>query len=121
MITTTRQQDAKALLQHVYNAFNAHDIDTAFEAIHADVVWANGMEGGLVNGHDGVRDYWSRQWSYIDWHVKPVNFEEVEEGVVLVDVNQIIRDFSGNIVSIKDVQHIFQIEDGLVTTMRILQ
>jgi hypothetical protein len=24
--------------------------------------WANGMEGGHVVGHDGVRNYWTRHW-----------------------------------------------------------
>jgi len=23
-------------------------------------MWANGMEGGHVHGHDGVRNYWTR-------------------------------------------------------------
>jgi hypothetical protein len=36
-----------------------------------DVVWANGREGGHVLGREGVRSYWSRQWSVIDRHGEP--------------------------------------------------
>ena len=111
--------DSRELLLHIYSAFNARDIDTAFEVIHPEAEWANGMEGGLVLGHEGIREYWSRQWSYINWHVTPMNFERDDAGHFVVDAHQIIRDLSGNIVSIKDVQHVFYIEDGLIRNMRI--
>ena len=31
-----------------YAAFNQRDIDRALSAMHADVEWENGMEGGFV-------------------------------------------------------------------------
>ena len=34
----------RELLQHLYAAFNDQDVDRAFEVIHPDAVWANGME-----------------------------------------------------------------------------
>ena len=45
------------LLLRGYTAFNARDIDTILSWMHPDVEWANGMEGGYVHGHDGVRAY----------------------------------------------------------------
>ena len=118
-MTISQDLDYRELLQYVYNSFNARDIDAALEVIHPQADWANALEGGLVQGHSGIREYWSRQWSYMDPHVKPVNFETDEEGKFVVDANQIIRDLKGNIVSIKDVQHVFQIEDGVIRNMRI--
>ena len=56
-------------LKHVYQSFNARDMDSALAAMHEDVIWANGMEGGYVYGRDGVRTYWTRQWAIIDPHV----------------------------------------------------
>ncbi|HEY9049689.1 MAG TPA: nuclear transport factor 2 family protein [Ohtaekwangia sp.] len=111
--------DVRELLHYVYTSFNARNIDAALEVIHPDADWANTMEGGLVKGHEGIRDCWSRQWSYIDPHVKLIDVEVDEEGRVVADAHQIIRDMTGAIVSIRDIQHIFEIEDGLLRTMRI--
>jgi hypothetical protein len=109
----------RELLQHLYIAFNEQDADRALEVIHPDAVWANGMEGGLLKGHQSIREYWARQWSYITWHVRPMRFEMTDPEYVVVEAHQIIRELSGDIVSIRDLQHIFQIEDGLVKTMAI--
>ena len=43
--------------ERVYVSFNARDIDATLGAMHADVEWPNGMEGGYVYGHAAVRDY----------------------------------------------------------------
>lgn len=110
---------SRELLQQVYNSFNARNIDSALEVIHPHVDWANGFEGGFVQGHEELRSYWLRQWEFIDPYVKPVGFAQDGDGNVVVDAHQIIRDLSGNIVSIKDVQHVFHIEDGYILTMRI--
>ncbi len=59
------------LLTIVYTAFNARDIDTALTTMHPDVEWPNGWEGGCVTSHQGVRDYWTRQWAAINPHVDP--------------------------------------------------
>ena len=55
----------------LYQAFNSRDIDGALSVMRADVIWANGMEGGFVYGHEGVREYWTRQWQQIDPRVEP--------------------------------------------------
>jgi SnoaL-like domain len=44
----------------VYAAFNARDIETVLAALHPDVDWANGMDGGGVLGRADVRAYWTR-------------------------------------------------------------
>ena len=109
----------RELLQHLYVAFNEQDVDRALEVIHPDAVWANGMEGGLLNGHQDIREYWLRQWSYITWHVRPMRIEMTDPENIVVEAHQILRDLSGNIVSIRDLQHIFEIEDGLIKKMGI--
>ncbi|MGH9765311.1 MAG: nuclear transport factor 2 family protein, partial [Blastocatellia bacterium] len=54
------------LLSDVYNKFNARDIDAVLAALHPEVDWPNGWEGGRVHGHAEVRDYWTRQWKELD-------------------------------------------------------
>jgi hypothetical protein len=51
------EPDVRALLTRVYAAFNAHDLETVLAALHPDVDWANGMDGGRVHGVSNVRDY----------------------------------------------------------------
>ncbi len=43
------------ILEHLYERFNARDIDGVLVALADDVAWANGMDGGHVHGHEGVR------------------------------------------------------------------
>ena len=46
-------------LEHLYERFNARDMEAVLATMHRDVMWANGMEGGHVYGRDGVRNYWT--------------------------------------------------------------
>ena len=109
----------RRLLEKAYAAFNARDIERALAAMHADVEWPNGMEGGSVYCHGGVRDYWSRQWGLISPHVEPLRFSPDEAGRIVVDVRQIVRDRAGNIMADEMVQHVYLFEDGLVRSMKI--
>lgn len=102
------------LLKHVYDRFNARDMETVLAAMHEDVIWANGMEGGHVHGREGVRSYWTRQWAMVDPHVEPVAFAQGPEGEVVVEVHQVVRDLNGNLLADKMVGHMFRIENGLI-------
>jgi len=102
------------LLEHLYDRFNARDMEAVLATMHLDVMWANGMEGGHVHGHDGVRNYWTRQWPIIDPQVEPANFSAGADGATNVEVHQTVRDLKGNVMSDKMVGHIFRVEDGLI-------
>lgn len=106
--------DEIELLKRVYDRFNARDMETVLAAMHEDVIWANGMEGGHVYGRDDVRSYWTRQWAMIDPHVDPVAFSRSHEGEVFVEVHQVVRDLAGNLLADKLVGHLFRIDDGLI-------
>src|SRR5215469_895581 len=102
------------LLKRLYDRFNARDMETVLAALHEDVIWANGMEGGHVRGREGVRNYWTRQWAMVDPHVEPVAFAEGPKAEVTVEVHQVVRDLRGNLLADKMVGHIFRVENGLV-------
>jgi ketosteroid isomerase-like protein len=106
--------DEIEFLKRIYDRFNARDMETALAAMHQDVMWANGMEGGHVHGREGVREYWTRQWSMMNPHVEPIGFSEGLDGEVVVEVHQVVRDLSGNVLADRMVGHIFRIENGLV-------
>jgi ketosteroid isomerase-like protein len=112
------------VLKHMYDRFNARDIDGVLAMLAPDVVWANGMDGGYVYGGEGVREYWTRQWAVVSPHVEPLSFKQGEDGWIVVDVNQVIRDLEGAPVEAsglkdKTVGHIFHFRDGQVTRFEI--
>jgi ketosteroid isomerase-like protein len=110
---------ARALLEQTYAAFNARDIDSALAAMHPDVDWPNGMEGGRVHGHRAVREYWTRQWDLIDPRVEPRAFTVEADGRIAVDVHQVVRDRAGALLKEEMVQHVYRIDHGLIRSMEI--
>jgi arylsulfatase A-like enzyme len=112
-LDTSISTDAE-LLSRVYELFNAREMEKVIAAMHPDVTWANGMDGGHVHGHDGVRAYWTRQWAMVDPHVEPLSFSPAPDGAILVDVHQTVRDLEGNLLADKMVGHIFRIQNGLI-------
>ncbi|NKL80094.1 nuclear transport factor 2 family protein [Rhizobium leguminosarum] len=105
------------MIKRIYASFNARDIDAVLAVLSDDVAWANGMDGGHINGREAVRDYWTRQWAVISPHVEPVAFKETEDGAVAVEVIQSVFDLDGRPLEeqshgLKDktVTHIFRME-----------
>ena len=115
----TPEQTSTELLKRAYAAFNARDLDGALATMKPDVVWPNGMEGGVVHGHEGVRAYWMRQWGMINPHVDPVGFTQYESGQVAVSVHQVAKDLSGNVLFDRMVEHVYTLKDGLIQSMDI--
>lgn len=112
-------QSKQELLTAVYAAFNRRDIDRVLALMRPDVDWPNGMEGGRVHGCDEVRAYWRRQWGILDPHVEPMCMADDETGNTVVDVHQVVRDLSGNILKDQIVQHVYSFRDGLIERMEI--
>ena len=102
------------LLKRIYGRFNARDMETVLAAMHNDVAWANGMEGGHVHGREGVRSYWTRQWAIVDPHVEPVGFSIGPEQEFILDVHQVVHDLEGKLLLDQMVVHIFRFEDCLI-------
>jgi SnoaL-like protein len=107
------------LLLKIYDAFNRRDIETVLTAMHPDVDWPNGMEGGRIRGREAVRQYWLRQWSQINPTVEPRTFHPDPTGATVVEVHQVVRDLSGILLSERIVQHVYCIENGLIRSMEI--
>jgi ketosteroid isomerase-like protein len=118
--------DDVELLKRLYDRFNARDIDGVLTALADDVVWANGMDGGHVQGRDAVRAYWTRQWAMVSPRVEPVGFRRTQDGAIIAEVRQSVRDLEGKPLQgqthgLKDktVGHIFRLQDGKVARFDI--
>ena len=107
------------LLRSAYEAFNARDIRGALATMHPRVDWPNAMEGGRVHGHDGVREYWQRQWGSLDPRVQPLHIEHGPDDRVVATVRQLVRDRDGSVVSDQTVEHRFVIAGGLIERMDV--
>lgn len=111
--------DDEEVLRYAYAAFNARNVDAALATLHPDVVWSNGMEGGVVYGHQGVREYWTRQWTLIDPQVEPLSFTPLDDGRMAVEVRQVVHDREGKLLLEQRIQHVYRIENRLVREMEI--
>jgi ketosteroid isomerase-like protein len=118
-LTVPAPPDVERLIERTYAAFNARDVDAVLRTMHPRVAWPNGMEGGTVGGHQGVRDYWTRQWGLIDPSVHPTRITTTPDGRVAVDVRQVVRDLAGRVLDEEDVRHVYTFEAGLITSMEI--
>lgn len=110
---------AVTILKKAYESFNLRDIDSTLAAMHSNVEWANGMEGGIERGRNAIRNYWERQWELVNPHVEPLSFSKDEDGRINVTVHQVVHDLEGNLLIDETVHHIYRIEDGLVSSMEI--
>lgn len=111
--------DERELLMGAYRDFNARRIEDVLARMHPEVAWANGMEGGHVHGVEGVRAYWTRQWSLVDPHVEPLRIHETEPGRFVVEVHQVVRDADGALLLDTMVRHAYRIHDDLIERMDI--
>jgi hypothetical protein len=107
------------LLRVIYTAFNARDIDAVVRRMTADVDWPNAWEGGRVHGHEGVRAYWTRQWSAIDPAVEPVAFTTRSDGAISVEVDQVARGLDGTLIGEGRVLHVYVFRDDLIARMDV--
>ena len=109
----------REILEKTYAAFNARDMEAVLALMHPDVDWPNGWEGGRVQGREGVRDYWTRQWAAIDPHVEPIEFRAGDGHRTVVTVHQVVRDHAGKLLADETVRHVYVIRDSLIRSMDI--
>lgn len=107
------------LLRAAYAAFNARDIDAALALMTPDVAWPRAFKGGFVRGPEEVRAYWTEQWNEVDPRVEPVDFRLEEDGRILVEVHQVVRDLAGVLLADERVWHRFTLEHSLIHGMEV--
>jgi hypothetical protein len=108
------------LIRRLYDGFNKRDIEAVLAELADDVAWANGMEGTHVHGRDAVREYWTYQWSVIDPAVAPLSVARGDDGAMIVEVHQVVRDLRGEILLDEVIHHSFRITDDRVLRFDII-
>ncbi|HWB28676.1 MAG TPA: nuclear transport factor 2 family protein [Chitinophagaceae bacterium] len=109
----------EVLLMKAYDAFNARDMEGVISLMKENITWPNGWEGGYVFGHNGVRDYWKRQWAGLNPKVVPVSFRLLDDGRAEIIIQQTVKDMRDNLLFQGPVKHLYTFEDGLIAHMEI--
>jgi ketosteroid isomerase-like protein len=107
------------VLRRMYIAFNRRDVETVLQVMHPDVDWPNALEGTRLHGRDAVRDYWKRQFESLNPTVEPQAFTNEPDGRIAIQVHQVVRDKSGQVVVDQMIEHVYAVRDGLIANMEI--
>jgi predicted SnoaL-like aldol condensation-catalyzing enzyme len=105
--------DKFPFFKELYQNFNERRIEDVISQMSIDVKWANGMEGGFVHGHDGVRAYWTRQFALVSSRVTPMELSE-ENGLLKIKVHQVVHDLDGRLLADEMVFHFFRLRDDKI-------
>ncbi|HET7002364.1 MAG TPA: hypothetical protein VFI33_13675 [Puia sp.] len=108
------------LFRELYKNFNNRQIDLVISKMTTDVKWANGMDGGFVDGHKGVREYWERQFKIVTSQVTPLKID-VENKSVKIKVHQVVHDLEGNLLADELVDHHFCLVNGKISEFIIAE
>jgi len=110
---------AHALLTQVYEAYNRQDFAAFSAFLTPDVDWPNQLQGTRVIGPDAVAAQWRETAKTIVVDLAPVSFSAAPDGRVVVDVNQIVRNLSGQIWSDSCVRHLFTLEGDRIARLDV--
>ncbi len=102
----------------LYKNFNERKIGLVISKMTDGVQWANGMDGGYVYGHDGVKEYWTRQFKLVSSNVTPLIIE-TENEVVKIKVHQVVHDLNGKLLADEFVYHYFHLENDKISKFDI--
>jgi len=111
-------ENLQAFFNELYRNFNNRNIDLVISKMTDDVKWANGMEGGHVYGHHGVKDYWTRQFTMLSARVTPLTIDE-EKGVVKIKVHQVVHDLDRKLLADEYLYHLFSIVNDKIAEFNI--
>lgn len=110
--------ERQTLLFRAYLAYNAQDADRLLARVSEDVDWPDGA-GGRIHGRAALAAYWTEQWGRVRAHDHPVAFQQLADGRVAVDVEQVVRTLSGATLSTATLTHVHHVEAGRILRMDI--
>lgn len=111
--------DIQALLTRAYDSYNRRDFATFAAQLTPDVDWPNQLDGGRLIGREAIAAYWAQQDRTLQIDVALIGFSIAPDGRLLVEVNQIVRNASGQVWSDTRLQHSVVLRDGLVARLDV--
>jgi hypothetical protein len=111
--------DAQTLLTKVYDAYNRRDFAAFSAFLTSDTNWPDLVEGGRLIGPEALGAYWARNDKSISVDIALVSIAALPGGRVAADVNQIVRNLTGQVWSDTCERHVFTLRDGLIARLDI--
>lgn len=109
-----------ARLEALYEAYNRGDIDTVLTGMAPDVEWYDELAGVDINGLAALEAYWRDQVGLITTEVIPLSIHALEDGRIVLEGVQTVRNPEGQEWSTQRVIHIYRFdEDGLILGMQL--
>lgn len=115
---TNEMDSLNNLFQNLYKNFNDRDIGLVILKMTENVKWANGMDGGYVYGHAGVKKYWEKQFRIVSSNVTPLKID-VENEVIKIKVHQVVHDLNNKLLADEFVYHFFHLKDNKIAEFHI--
>jgi limonene-1,2-epoxide hydrolase len=114
------QDERRAVIEDLYRAFNARDIDAVLERLAPGVDWPDIVGSGRLHGRDAVRATWQKQWQEIDPKIEPMRINFSDDGTAHVLVDQLVRALDGEILQNRKVEHVFEFDDAFISRMIVI-
>jgi len=93
-------------------------------SLHSLLMMSRGQMGWMAD--EAVREYWTRQWTLVSPLVEPKQFKQATNDVVIVEVQQSVRDLEGKPLQDQThglhdtvVGHVFHFYEGKVVRFDI--
>jgi hypothetical protein len=111
---------ASDLITRLHDALNRRDLDAAMAQIHPRARFRDYLEGGEVEGHVAVRDFYQRLFDTLSPGLDLITLKTLPGGRVRADIQSSVRDRSGHLWSDTRVVAIYTITDGLISSVELL-
>jgi len=106
------------LLATTYAAYNAQDLNCLLAVVSDDVDWPVGPHTPRrLRGKDAVRAYWSEQWTRTRTRDTPVRITRLEDGRLVVRIEQVVRALDGPVLSRGAFDHVHRIRSSRIARM----
>lgn len=106
--------DARAVIDALWPALTARDIDAVVALLHPDIDWQDTMNGGRRVGRDAVRAYLSEVMATVVIVSTPIDVMPSEPDRYLARVNHVVRNRDGQLWGQEIVSHVLLLRDGLI-------
>ncbi|MDP2258729.1 MAG: nuclear transport factor 2 family protein [Caulobacter sp.] len=109
--------DPRAVIDALWPALTARDIDAVVALLHPDVDWQDTLNGGRRVGRDAVRAYLSEVMATVVVVSTPINVMRTGPDRYLARVNHVVRNSTGQFWGQEIVNHLVSLRDGLIVRM----
>jgi len=112
---------ASDLVRRLHVALNRRDLDAAMAQIHPQARFKDYLDGGELDGQAAVRDFYQRLFDTLAPNLDLIALKALPGGRIRADIQSSFRASGGQLWSDNRVVAIYQITDGLISSVELLE